>query len=231
MLGMSAHCPARDENDNGWDQIAFWLSRSRTTEPDTNQAGCPPNDAHRGVLKVVVAPGLAPSVLGKGVDAAPCGDDKAVEEFLASSCPSQPHLAHEEQDDEDDAICDESAAHDEVCQALACMVGSTEAQRGNASKHELNPGDDWQSFPHDSMSLDNHLPDCRVYALFEMKLEIDAHGDLGNEHEHDERHEFAMDVLFELSALVFMAEEVACDGQEGTEGLDGNVPFGAYYLI
>jgi hypothetical protein len=39
-----------------------------------------------------------------------------------------------------------------------------------------------------------------------------------------------MDVLGELSALVSMAEEVSDDRKDGSEGLDGDVPFRSYYL-
>jgi hypothetical protein len=39
-----------------------------------------------------------------------------------------------------------------------------------------------------------------------------------------------MDVLGELPAFVFVAEEVSDDCEDGSKGLYGDVPFGSYYL-
>jgi hypothetical protein len=64
-----------------------------------------------------------------------------------------------------------------------------------------------------------------------MKLQIDAHGDLGNQHEHDDWDELCMDVLGELSALMSVTEKVSGDCEDGSEGLYGDVPFRSYYLI
>jgi hypothetical protein len=72
--------------------------------------------------------------------------------------------------------------------------------------------------------LHYNLPYLSVDALLEVELQVDAHGDLGDQHEHDVRDELGVDVLGELSALVLMAEEVADDCEEGAERLYGDVP-------
>ena len=136
-------------------------------------------------------------------------------------------LADQEQNDEDDSICDEGAAHDEMSQALSGMVGPAEAKRSNASKNELDPSDDWQCLSNYSMCLDYNVPYLSVDALFEMELQVNTHSNLGDQHEHDVWDELGVDVLGELSALVLVSEEVANDGDDGAEGLDRNVPSGS----
>ena len=114
MLRVSGHCPASHEYDHSWNQVSFRSTGSCATQPYANQASGPPDDSHRGVLQVIVHPRATPAMLGKGVDATPCSDDKAVKEFLASTGPFQPHLADEEKDDEDDSVSDECTSHNKV---------------------------------------------------------------------------------------------------------------------
>lgn len=61
-------------------------------------------------------------------------------------------------------------------------------------------------------------------ALLKMELEVDAHYDLHDQHKHDDGDEFGVNVLAELSALVFVAKEVADDSKDRTGDLDGDVP-------
>lgn len=176
-------------------------------------------------------PRSAPPVLSEGVDAAPSRNHERIEELLAAAGPLQPHLSHEQQDDKDDSIGDEGAAHDEMGKTLAGVISPAESKCGDASKEELHPGYNRQCLSHHSVSNDNHPANLAVYALLEMELQVDAHDDLCDQHEHDDRDELGVDVVFgELPALVFMAQEVANDCKNGTGNLYGNVPFGAYYL-
>ena len=117
-----------------------------------------------------------------------------------------------------------------MCQTLSGVVGSAEPKRRDASKYELHPACNWQGLANEAMRLDHDLPYLPVYALLEVEFEVDAHGYLGDEHEHDVGNEFGVDVLGELSALVLMAEEVPDDCEEGANCLYGHVPFRAYYL-
>jgi hypothetical protein len=172
-----------------------------------------------------------PSVLREGVDAAPSRNDKGVEELLAATSPLQPHLTHEQQDDEDDAVGNEGAAHNEVGKTLTGVISPAESKRSDASKEELHPGHNRQCLSHHSVSNDHHPANLAVDTLFEVELQVDTHDDLCDQHEHDDRDELGVDIIFrELPALVFMAQEVADDGKNGAGDLYGNVPFGADYL-
>ncbi len=50
---------------------------------------------------------------------------------------------------------------------------------------------------------------------------------MSDEHEHENRGEGGVNVRRELASAVGVAEEVADYGEDGTEGLEGNVPTGA----
>ena len=111
------------------------------------------------------------------------------------------------------------------------MIGPAESERSDASEQELNPGRHRQCFAHYAVSQDHHPSNLAMYAPLEMKLEVDAHDDLRDEHDHDDGDEFGVDVVFgELPALVFMTQEVADDGEDGTGDLYWNVPFRTNYL-
>jgi len=64
------------------------------------------------------------------------------------------------------------------------------------------------------MCRDNNAADLAVDSFLEVKLQVDAHGNLRDQHEHDEGNELGVDVLGELSALVLMSEEVSDDCEE-----------------
>ena len=150
------------------------------------------------------------------VDAAPRSNDEGIEKLLAPSSPPQPHLSDQKQDQEDYAVCDESASHDEVCQTLSGVVRSAEAKRSDTSKEELHPRHYRHSLSDNAVRLYYHMPYLSVYALFKVKLQVDAHGDLGYQHKHDDWYELGMDVLGELSAFLPVAEEVADDCEDGS---------------
>lgn len=50
---------------------------------------------------------------------------------------------------------------------------------------------------------------------------------MDEEEEHEDGGERGVNVGGELAATVGVAEEVACDGEDGTEGLEGDVEAGA----
>lgn len=159
-------------------------------------------------------------MLGEGIDAAPSCNDGRIKEFLTASSPLQPRLTDKQQDHEDDAVGNKGTSHDEVCQTLAGVVSSAEAKGGDASKHELHPGYNWQCLSHYTMAYENDPANLAVYALLEVELKIDAHGDLSYQHEHDNWDEFGVDVVFgELPPFVFVAKEVPNDGENGAGDL------------
>jgi hypothetical protein len=231
MLWMGRHCPTSHEYDHTRNQVPLRASVSFAAQPDADESSGPPDDTHGCVLQVIVRPLMTPSVLGEGVDAAPSSDDQRIKELLAPACTSKPGLANQKQDDKEDSVGDKRAAHNEMRQTLSCMVGSAEAKGCDAPKYKLHPGDYWHGLANEAMSLDYDLPDLSMYTLFVMELQVDAHGDLGDEHEHDIWNELGVDVLGELPAFVLMPEEVSHDSEERAESLHGNVPFGADYLI
>ena len=183
------------------------------------------------MLQIVVYPRTSPAVLGKGVDTSPSCNDERVEEFLAAAGSLQPYLPHKQQYGEDDTVSNEGASHDKMRQTLACVISPAESKGGNSSKEELYPGHNRECLSQYTMPYQNHLSNLAVYALFEVELQVDAHDDLGDQYEHNDRDEFGVDiVLGELAALMSVTQEVADDGKDGTGDLHGNVPFGADYL-
>jgi hypothetical protein len=163
-----------------------------------------------------VHPWSSPSVFCECVDAAPRSNDEGIEELLAPSSPPQPHLSDQKQDQEDYTVCDESASHNEVCQTLSGVVRSAEAKCSDTSKEELHPRHHGHGLSDNAVRLYYHMPYLSIYAFFKVQLQVDAHGDLGYEHEHDDWYELGMDVLGELSAFMPVAEEVADDCEDGS---------------
>jgi hypothetical protein len=181
------------------------------------------------MLQIIANPLATPAVLSEGINAAPRGDDKRVKEFLTAAGALKPELANEEQDSEDNAIGDESAAHDVMRQTLACMVAEAEAHGGHAAEHELCPDEDGHGFSDNAMCFDEVGADFALETAFKVEFKVDSQGDLDDEGEHHVRDEFGVHVGRELAALVLVAKEVAHDGEEGAGGLDGDVPSGADY--
>jgi hypothetical protein len=117
-----------------------------------------------------------------------------------------------------------------MCQALAGVIGSAESECSDASKDKLHPSSDWHSLANETVGLDHNLSHLPMYALLQVEFQVDAHGDLRDQHEHDVGNELCVNVLGELPSLVLMTEEVPYDSEEGAENLYWDVPFGAYYL-
>jgi len=225
LLRVRGHGPTGHEEDKAWDEVALGSAIAVPTKPDASQTRAPPDDAHGGVLPVVLDPSSAPAVLGKGVDAAPGGNNDAVKELLTPSRPAQPDLSNKQENGQDHTVPNESAAHDEVGQALAQVVALAEAQSRDATKDHLCPGDDRECLAVDAMQDAHGGSDAAVNALLEVKLEVDAQDDLGNHVEEDKVGKLCVYVVCdELPALVKVTESVAEKGEEGAQHLERYVP-------
>lgn len=99
-------------------------------------------------------------------------------------------------------------------QALPRMIGPAEAKRCDASKNELHPGYDWQRLAYYPVHCNYALPYLAVDSFLEVKLQVDSHGDLGDQHEHNVRDEVGVNIAGELSAFMLVAKEVAYDGED-----------------
>ena len=137
---MSAHGPTREHNNDTGNQIALGSSTSVPRKPHPHEPGAPPDDSHAGVLKIVVHPWTAPSMLGKGVNNAPCSNDSTIEEFLTAASALNPELTDQKKKGEEDSISNECGAHDEMRQTLSGVISSAESKSDNSSKEHLNPG-------------------------------------------------------------------------------------------
>ena len=222
-LRVARHAPAGECNDHSGDKVALGSSATIATEPDADETGGPPDDAHGRVLQVIVDPGTAPAVLGKGIDAAPCGDDERVEEFLTAACAFKPGLTDKKEDGEQNAVGDEGGTHDEVSGALARVVAPAEAEGGDASEQHLHPGCDGNGLANDTVGRHQPAADLAQEAALDVEAEVDAQSDLDNKAEHQPVCELGMGVGSELAAFVSVTEEVADDGEDGADDLDGNV--------
>lgn len=230
MLRVAGHSITGQQDDNTGDQVALRPAVSLPAEPDTQQAGAPPDDAHRGVLEIVVHPWASPTMFRESVDASPGSDNERVEELLASTSAAQPVLTDEQQDSQKDTVGDEGTAHNEMRQALSQMVLTAESQGRDATEQHLHPTDNRHHLPHHSVS-DNNIPtDPSMDSLGEMQLEIYAQHDLENEHQHQRVGKRGVDVLGETSALMGVAHKVGQHGDNGTNDLDRNVPSRADHL-
>ena len=225
LLRVRRHGPPGQEQHEPGHKVALGLAVPVPAQPHARQAGAPPDDAHGRVLPVVPHPVGAPPVLGEGVDAPPRRDDGAVKELLAAPGAAEPELADEQQDRQHDAVRDEGAAHDEVCQALAEVVALAEAQRGNPAKHHLDPRKEGEGLAVDAVQLAHDGPDARVDALLEVKLEVQTENDLGDHEDENRDAEARVDVMGdELAPLVQVTECIPEQGEEGREDLEGDVP-------
>lgn len=231
LLGVSGHGPAREENDEAWDEVALRGPVSRTAQPYASQAGAPPDYTHGGMLPVVLDPSGAPAMLSKGVDAAPGGNHDRVEEFLGAARAFDPKLTNKQENGQEYAIGDESTAHDEVSQTLADMFALAEAQGGDATKDQLYPDDDGEGFAGDAVDGADIGTDAALDALFEVQPEVDAEDNLGKHIEVDPVAKVGVDVVrAELAAAVHMTECVSDEGQNGSQDLRGDVPSTFYHL-
>jgi len=122
------------------------------------------------MLYIIPHPFFTPAVLRESVDAPPRCDHQAVEKFLTATRASQPDLPDQEQNRNHDAVADERTAHDEMRQALADMIVSTETERRNPSKQHLYPAGNRHSFPHHPMHHNGIPPYLRMDPLLRMQL-------------------------------------------------------------
>lgn len=107
-------------------------------------------------------------MLGEGVDAAPSSNDDAVEEFLGAAGAAQPQLTDQKGQGHENAVCDEGATHDEVCETLAQMVALTETLGSDATKQQLDPDNHGESLATDTVYEANPRADASVDAFLEM---------------------------------------------------------------
>lgn len=227
---MRRHGVAGEADDDGGDEVALGAAIAAATQPDAQQTGAPPDNTHGGMLQVVVHPGAAPAVLGEGVDASPGGDDERVEELLAATGATEPILADEQQDRQQNAVRDKGAAHDEMRQALAEVVIATEAHGGNAAEEHLHPACDGHRLAEDTVENDEDAADAAVNALGQMELEVEADDHLRHQHEHQGVCKGRVDVFRELAAFVGVAEEIGHHGDHGTDNLKRDMPSRAHNL-
>lgn len=118
-------------------------------------------------------------MLGERVDTAPGGDNNRVEEFLGAAGATEPQLANEHENGQENAVGDESAAHNKVGQALAEVVALTEALSRDTAKDQLCPDNDGKGFAANAVNGAEDGADTSVEALFEVQPKINAENDLG----------------------------------------------------
>lgn len=82
LLRVRRHGPAGNDEDEARDEVALRVAVSITTKPDSHETSTPPNDAHCGVLPIVLHPFRSPSVFGKSIYATPGGNDTVVVKLL-----------------------------------------------------------------------------------------------------------------------------------------------------
>lgn len=215
VLGMRTHGPAGQEDDDTRNQVAFRSSAPRPAQPDAHQAGAPPNDAHAGVLDVVPAPRLAPSVLRKRIDHPPRRDQERIVELLTPAGPPQPDLAHQQDHRHHNPISDKRRAHDKVRQTLAQVIRAAVAHGRDATKEHLHPRHHRHHLAHRAVHSHHVFSNPEIPAPAQMQFEIDADDDLDDQHQHERRRERGVDVRRELPAPVPVAEEPGHDGDDG----------------
>lgn len=172
LLRVSRHAPAGNENDKSRNEIALRVAIAISAEPDTGQAGTPPDDAHCSVLPIILDPGGAPAMFRKGIDEAPNRNDGAVVKFLRSASAADPSLSRKEDDCQDNAIGDECATHDEMSRALTDVVALAEAESRNASKDHLHPGQERHCFSDNRVEGSDKLANHAQDALLPVELQI-----------------------------------------------------------
>ena len=224
MLRMRRHAPPGQEQHKPGHEIALRSPIPSAREPHARQPRRPPDHTHSGMLDIVLNPGPPPPVLGEGIDAAPRGDHRAVEELLAAPRAAQPRLPDEEHDHHEGTVGNKRRPHDEVREALPEMVIATIPQRGNATEQHLHPGGDGHGLAEDAVGEDRAAAQPAVDALLEVQLEVHAEHGLHEQHEHEPVGELGVHVRGELAALVRVAHEVADDGEKAAEDLHGDVP-------
>lgn len=180
---MGGHGPARHEEDEAGNEVALRVAIAIAAQPDADQSSGPPYDAHGRVLPVILNPGGAPTVFGKGVDAAPCGNNGAVVEFLRTTRLAHPDLSDEKDDGEHDAVSNEGTAHDEMGRTLSNVVPLTEAERRDATKNHLRPRENGHSLADDGVAWPDELADLAINSLLPVALQVKTENNLACEQE------------------------------------------------
>lgn len=89
------------------------------------------------------------------------------------------------------------------------MVATTESKGGDASKQELDPGNDGHELSNDAMYPYNPCPYFSVHPPFQVQLQVYPYANLYNQEHHDSRDELRVDVGSKLTTLVLVSEEVS----------------------
>lgn len=200
------HSISSKKDNQAGNDIPLRLPILSTGQPDTNHSAGPPNDTHGGMLNIIMGPFLSPAVLGKGIDATPGRNNRAVPKLLALIRPPQEALADKQHETHDHAVSYKGAPHDEVGQTLAEMVSVTESERRNTAKAHLHPRGNRHGFSDEAVRKNKIFPDTPVETTFQVKLEIDSEYDLNAEEKHHKGGELGVDIWGELTAFVGMSK-------------------------
>lgn len=78
----------------------------------------------------------------------------------------------------------------------------------------MYPGHNGHSLADHTVDPDDTFPNPSIDAFLEMELQVYAHSNLDDKHEHDIGDEFGVDIFGELPALVSMTEEVTNNSEK-----------------
>lgn len=222
---MRTHSPSRDENDESGNKVPLGLAISVPAQPDSRQAGAPPDDAHCRVLPVVAHPISSPAVFGEGVDASPCCDHSRVVELLGAAGAADPDLSSHKDDGQYNAIADEGGAHDEVGSALADVFALAEPEGSDATKDHLRPAQHRHGFSENRVARSDELADEAVDATFPVALEVQTQDHLRAQQDLKNPGKGGVNVGFDkLATPVGMAEEESENGKDSAKDLGRDVP-------
>lgn len=210
LLRMSTHAPTSNENHKSRNKVTLRATIAVLAEPNASKTGSPPDDTHGGVLPVILDPGGAPAVLGKGIDHTPRSNDSTVEELLRATRPLDPDLTNDQDESKDNTIGNKGASHDEVGSTLTDVLALAEAERGDASKDQLGPDKNGKSLANNTVAKLHNAANLAIDALFQMQPQVYSHDDLAEQHEHERRSKFRVDVgVQEFATTVHVTESVA----------------------
>lgn len=231
MLRVTTHSPSSHENDETRHKVPLSSSAISAShrKPHTQKSSSPPNNTHNRMLNIIRDPISTPPMLRECIDTAPRRNHRRVKELLGSSCSSQPFLPNEQHENHDNAVSDEGAAHDEVCETLAKVIVTAESERGNAAKEHLYPGGHWHELAQNRVSEPDRFSDTTMDAFLPMQLQVNSHNNLPNEAEHKPVCESCMCSRRELTAFMQVTEEVAKNRDYGADYLNWNVKARLHY--
>lgn len=123
-------------------------------------------------------------------------------------------MSNEQNKRQNDAVGDESAAHDEMRRALAQVIALAETQRGDAAKDHLDPGKQRHGLANDGVAGADELADSTVEPALPVPLEIETKDNLANQEELENiGKDFVNVSADELASAVRVAEEEAEEGE------------------